>query len=96
LSDQLTNTLIELALARPLDRRHAAGLPTRISTVGEAIAMIAALDRASRASLHWRLASGILEYAQAVKSRRAIELATDAVENALASDGWLSSSASGE
>jgi hypothetical protein len=56
--------------------------------------MIAALDRASRASLHWRLALNVLEYAQAVKSRKAIELATDAVENALATDNWLAPSSS--
>jgi hypothetical protein len=48
----------------------------------------------SRASLHWRLALNVLEHAQAVKSRKAIELATDAVENALATDNWLAPSSS--
>ncbi len=51
--------------------------------------MIGYLDRASRATLHWRLALNVLEYAQMVKDPDAIELATDAVENALASDNWL-------
>jgi hypothetical protein len=88
------NGLIDVTLARPLYIRRSAGLVETIQTVGDALKMIAALDRASRASRHWRLAQGVLEYAQAVKSRRAIELATDAVENALDSDGWLGSSAS--
>ena len=51
--------------------------------------MIACLDRASRATLHWRLALNVLEYAQMVKDPEVIELATDAVENALSSDNWL-------
>jgi hypothetical protein len=87
------NVLIDVTLARPLYTNRSADSLATVQTVGDALNLIAALDRASRASLHWRLALGILEYAQAVKSRRAIELATDAVENALATDNWLASSA---
>ncbi len=88
----MTNWVINVPLARPLHARQS--VPATIRTVSDALNMIAALDRASRASLHWRLALNVLEYAQAVKSRKAIELATDAVENALATDNWLAPSSS--
>jgi len=51
--------------------------------------LIGRLDRSSRATLHWRLALNALEYAQMNREPEIIELATDAMENALATDGWL-------
>ncbi len=85
----MTTTLNEIMLARPLRTAQSSSLPPVVETIREALKMIACLDRASRATLHWRLALNVLEYAQMVKDPEVIELATDAVENALSSDNWL-------
>ena len=85
----LANTQVALELARPLRTKGAALFPPTINTVREALDLIARLDQPSRATLHWRLALNLLEYAQMAKTPEIIELATDAVENALASDNWL-------
>jgi hypothetical protein len=88
----LANTPVALVLARPLRTKGGALFPPLINTVREALDLIARLDHASRATLHWRLALNILEYAQMTKIPEVIELATDAVENALASDNCLGKS----
>jgi hypothetical protein len=79
----------QLPLARPLWTKGATLFPDAINTVRDALDLIARLDHVSRATLHWRLALNVLEYAQMAKTPEVIELATDAVENALASDNWL-------
>ena len=79
----------QLPLARPLRTKGATLFPDAINTVRDALDLIARLDHVSRATLHWRLALNVLEYAQMAKTPEVIELATDAVENALASDNWL-------
>ena len=79
----------QLPLARPLRTKGGALFPDVINTVRDALDIIARLDHVSRATLHWRLALNVLEYAQMAKTPEVIELATDAVENALASDNWL-------
>ena len=76
-------------LVRPLRTKLSVGLPPVVASIRQALQLIGNLDHVSRRTLHWRLALNILEYAQMRNEPETIELATDAVENALATDGWL-------
>ena len=80
---------LDTDLVRPLRTKESVGLPPVVASIRQALKLIANLDHVSRDTLHWRLALNILEYAQMRNEPETIELATDAVENALATDGWL-------
>lgn len=79
----------DLDLVKPLRTTQGGGLPPLVSSVRQALHLIGHLDRSTRATLHWRLALNALEYAQMNREPEIIQLATDAIENALATDGWL-------
>jgi hypothetical protein len=80
---------LDTDLVRPLRTKLSVGLPPVVASIRQALQLIGNLDHVSRGTLHWRLALNILEYAQMRNEPETIELATDAVENALATDGWL-------
>jgi hypothetical protein len=80
---------MDVELTRPLRAADGTGSPAVITTIREALQFVATVDAAHRRKLHWRLAHNILEFAQMRNEPEIVELATDAVENALATDQWL-------
>jgi hypothetical protein len=79
----------DVQLARPL-RTHRCGLPEVIRTLGDALDLIDEdLPETLRFRPTWREVKDVLVTAAETRTGRAVELATNLLEHALAHEGWL-------
>lgn len=82
--------LKDVELAWPLEFRFLHSRQTRLlRTVRDAGELISALNEAERRSLHWMATAGAVSRALGVKHAKAVQIATEMVENALVVEGWL-------
>lgn len=82
--------LKDVDLAWSLEFRFLHSRQTRLlRTVRDAVELLSALNEAERRSLHWMATAGAVSRALGLRHAKAVQIATEMIENALVVEGWL-------